>query len=164
MWICKLTPVAAVALLSSCAEPAGPRVDFVVTHTDQVEQPGTTRPELPPEPALVRGESGGVEAQGLIAVPDECDDLGAQAEPGGTLLTIRVIVRGSRRHPGGCGRPGSFALFQWQARVRPLPPGVHRVRVLYDYRGLRTHSTGEAAWREDAYLNRVVTEQSVTVK
>ena len=104
-----------------------------------------------------------MEAQGLIAAPDECDDLSAQAELGDTLLTIRVIVRGSRRHPGGCGGPGSFALFQWQARVKLLPPGVHRVRVLYDYRGLRPH-TGEPAWRHEGYSNRVVAEGSGTVK
>lgn len=161
--ISKLTGVAFVALLSSCDTPAGPRADFLVTHTDQMEHSGSNPLDLPPEPVLVQGGIGAVEARGLIAAPDACDDLGAQLETNGEGLTLRVIVRGSRRHGGGCGGPGEFALVQWQARIEPVERGPHRLRVLYDYRGLRSHPTGETAGR-DNYSERVVAEQTVIVK
>lgn len=150
-------------LLSSCDKPAGLRVDFSITHTDQMENSGSTPLDLPPEPAFVQGGTKGVEAHGLIAAPDACDDLDAEVESAGGMLTVRVIVKGSRSHPGGCGGPGRFALFQWSARIEPIEPGSHRVRILYDYRGLRSHSTDEATGR-DPYANRVVAVRTVTVK
>lgn len=158
-----MTGIVFLALVSSCDRPAGPRVDFVVTHTDQVEHSGSSPLDLPPEPALVQGGTGAIEANGLIAAPDACDDLGAQLEVNDGGLTLRVIVRGSRTHPGGCGGAGEFALFQWQARIGPVDPGQRRVRVLYDYRGLRSHPAGETAGR-DPYPERIVAEQMVTVK
>jgi hypothetical protein len=164
MTISRAAVSAAVVLLSSCDRPTGPRVDFMVTHTDQLESPGSTPFDLPPEPAVVEGGTGAVKAHGLIAAPDACDDLGAQLEAGDEGLTLRVIVRGSRSHPGGCGGPGGFALVQWQAQIKPVGAGPHRVRVLYDYRGLRSHATGDTAGGRDPYPNRVVAEQTVTVK
>lgn len=95
--------------------------------------------------------------------PDACDDFSAQMEAGGTVLTLRVVVRGSRLHPGGCGAPGRYARFQWRARIEPLEPGPLRVRVLYDYRGLCSHFRGDTAVRRDPYPDRVVAEQTVTV-
>lgn len=118
-----MTGIAFVALLSSCDTPAGPRVDFLVTHTDQMKHLGSSPLDLPPEPALVQGGTGAVEARGLIAAPDACDDLVAQLETNSEGLTLRVIVRGSRLHPGGCGGPGEFALVQWQARIEPVEGG-----------------------------------------
>lgn len=94
------------------------------------------------------------------ADPEETDG-GAPAAL--ALLILRVIVRGSRRHPGGCGGSGGFALFQWHARIAPLGPGPHRVRVLYDYRGLRSHPIGERTGR-NPHAERVVAQQTVTVK
>ncbi len=99
----------------------------------------------------MQGRDAAVEVQGLIAAPDACDDLGAQLVPGDGLLTLRVVVRGSRSHPGGCGGPGRFALFQWRAEIKPVESGQHRVRVLYDYRGLRSHPTGETPGSRDPY-------------
>ena len=163
--IAKVAAAAAVGLvLSSCDKPAGPRVDFVVTHTDQLEHQGLAPPELPPEPAFVQGGTALVDAHGLIAALDACDDLGAQMEIDGELLTLRVIVRGSRLHRGGCGGPGRYALFQWRARIGPLDPGPLRVRVVYDYRGLRSHFRDDTAGRRDPYPDRVVAEQAVTVE
>jgi hypothetical protein len=154
----------AVVLLSACDRPDGPRVDFTVTHTDQVEGAGTTPLDLPPEPAVIQGVTGAVEAHGLVAAPDECDDLGAQLEAADSLLILRVIVRGSRSHPGACGGPGGFALFQWRARIAPLEPGRYRARILYDYRGLRRHSSSGTMAGRDPYPDRVVAEQTVTIK
>jgi hypothetical protein len=158
-----LMAVSLIVLVSGCDRGDGPRVDFVVTHTDQLEHQGGVPPDLPPEPAVVQGGAGAVEAHGLIAAPDACDDLDAQVEPGDSLLTLRVIVRGSRLHPGGCAGPGRFALFQWRATIHPLAPGMHHVRVLYDYRGLRSHSAGEEAGRRDPYPDRVVAEKPIVV-
>lgn len=155
---------AAVLLIPACDRPDAHRVEFAVTHTDQMEHPHTSPVDLPPEPAFVQGDAGAVVAQGLIAAPDACDDLGAQFEMGDALLTLRVIVRGSRGHLGGCGGPGRISLSQWRARVAPVDPGPCRVRVLYDYRGLNSHSTGEAEGRRDAYRNRIVAEGTVTVQ
>lgn len=73
-------------------------------------------------------------------------------------------MRGSRSHPGGCGERGEFALIQWQARIEPVERGSHRVRVLYDYRGLRSHETGDTAGSRDPYPDRVVAEQTIIVK
>ena len=163
----KLAAVAAVGLvLSSCDDekPSGPKVEFVVTHIDQLEHQGSAPPDLPPEPAFVQGGTALVDAHGLIAAPDACDDLGAQIEAEGELLTLRVIVRGSRLHPGGCGAPGRYALFQWRAGIEPLDPGPLRLRVMYDYRGLRSHFSGDTAGRRDPYPDRVVAEQTVTVR
>lgn len=154
---------ALIVLASGCERAAGPRVDFAVTHTDQLEQQGGLPPDLPPEPAVVQGGAGAVEAHGLIAAPDACDDLGAHVEAGDSVLTLRVIVRGSRLHPGGCAGPGRFALFQWRASIHPVDRGTHHVRVLYDYRGLRSHMDGEQAGRRDPYPNRVVAERPVVV-
>lgn len=155
----------AVFLASACGDrTAGTRVDFTVTHTDQLESSSSTPFDLPPEPAVVQGVSGAVKAHGLIAAPDACDDLGAQLETNNDGLTLRVIVRGSRSHPGGCGKPGEFALVQWQARIEPVERGPHRVRVLYDYRGLRSHDTSDTAGARDPYPDRVVAEQTVAVK
>lgn len=154
----------AVAFLASCGDrPAGPRVDFAVTHTDQLEQEGSSPLDLPPEPAVVEGGAAAVDAHGVIAAPDACDDLGAQLEPSDSLLTLRVIVRGSRTHPGECGDPRKFALVQWRAQVAPLAPGPHRIRVIYDYRGLRSHSTDATPGSRDPYPDRVVVEDTVTV-
>jgi hypothetical protein len=159
----KVIGAAAVMLLSACDKPAGLRVDFSITHTDQMENARSTPLDLPPEPAIVQGGTNAVEAGGLIAAPDACDDLDAEVESAGGVLTVRVIVKGSRSHPGGCGGPGRFALFQWRANVEPVEPGPHRVRILYDYRGLRSHSTGAETGR-DPYANRVVAEGTVIVK
>jgi hypothetical protein len=157
--------VGSAMLPAACSEPpAGPRVDFAITHTDHVEGAGSTPQDLPPEPAVVQGVTGAVEAHGLVAAPDECDDLGAQLEAADSLLILRVVVRGSRSHPGACGGPGGFALFQWRARVAPVEPGEHRVRILYDYRGLRPHSSGEITGGRDPYPDRVVVEQAITVR
>jgi hypothetical protein len=164
MTIPRLAICAAVVLLSSCAKTEGPRVDFTVTHTDQLKSSSSTPFDLPPEPAVVQGVAGEVEAHGLIAVPDACDDLGAQLVTNDDGLTLRVIVRGSRSHPGGCGEPGEFALVQWQARIEPVKAGPHHVRVLYDYRGLRSHAMGDAAGQRDPYPDRVVVERAVTVR
>lgn len=164
MTIPRVAVSAALVLLSSCDTPAGPRVDFTVTHTDQLESSSSTPFDLPPEPAVVQGVTGAVEAHGLIAAPDACDDLGAQLEADDERLTLRVIVRGSRTHPGGCGERGEFALVQWQARIEPVERGSHRVRVLYDYHGLRSHDTGDTAGSRDPYPDRVVAEQTIIVK
>lgn len=164
MTIPRVAVSAALVVLSSCDRPEGPRVDFTVTHTDQLESSNSTPFDLPPEPAVVQGVTGAVEAHGLIAAPDACDDLGAQLEADGEGLTLRVIVRGSRTHPGGCGGPGGFALVQWQARIEPVERGPHRVRVLYDYFGLRSHSGSEKEGGRDPYPDRVVAAQVVTVK
>ncbi|HEU0298126.1 MAG TPA: hypothetical protein VFR37_01705 [Longimicrobium sp.] len=139
-------------------------MDFTITHTDQLESPSSTPFDLPPEPAVVQGGTAAVVAHGLIAAPDECDDLGAQLEADDEVLTLRVIVRGSRTHPGGCGEQGGFALFQWQARIEPVRQGNQRVRVLYDYRGLRWHELGDTAGGRDPYPDRVVAETTVTVE
>ena len=155
---------AAMLVLSSCDRPAGLRVDFMVTHTDQVPDAGSTLPTLPPEPAIVEAESGAVEAHGVIAAPDECDDLRARVESRDSLLILRVVVQGSRSHPGTCGGPGGFALFQWQARIEPIESGQRRVQILYDYRGLRTHSSSGIDTGRYASLNRIVADQTVTVK
>jgi hypothetical protein len=164
MTIPRVAVSAALVLLSSCDRPEGPRVDFTVTHTDQVESSSSTPFDLPPEPAVVQGVTGAVEAHGLIAAPDACDDLGAQVETSDEGLILRVIVRGSRSHPGGCGERGEFALVQWQARIEPVERGPRRVRVLYDYRGLRSHDTGDTAGQRDPYPDRIVAEQTIIVK
>jgi hypothetical protein len=164
MTIPRLAVSAVVVLLSSCDRPAGPRVDFSVTHTDQLDSPSSTPFDLPPDPVVVQGGTGAIEAHGLIAAPDACDDLGAQLERDDEGLTLRVIVRGSRRHPGGCGGPGGFALFQWRARMEPVEAGLHRVRVLYDHRGLRSHATSDTAGQRDPYPDRVVLERTVAVE
>jgi hypothetical protein len=164
MTIARVAVSAALVLLSSCDRPNGPRVDFTVTHTDQLKSSSSTPFDLPPEPAVVQGVTGAVEAHGVIAAPDACDDLRAQLEADDEGLTLRVIVRGSRTHPGGCGGPGGFALVQWQARIEPVERGPRRVRVLYDYRGLRSHDTGDTAGQRNPYPDRVVAEQTIAVK
>jgi hypothetical protein len=155
---------AAMLVLPSCDRPAGLRVDFMVTHTDQVQDAGSTLLDLPPEPAIVEAGTGAVEAHGVIAAPDECDDLRASVEPGDSLLILRVVVQGSRRHPGACGGPGGFALFQWQARIEPVEPGQRRVQILYDYRGLRSHSASDIERGRYPHADRIVAEQTVIVK
>jgi hypothetical protein len=153
----------ALALLASCGDqPERPRVDFAITHTDQLELEGSSPLDLPPEPAVVEGGAATVDAHGVIAAPDACDDLGAELEPGDSLLTLRVIVRGSRTHPDECGDPGTFALFQWRANVHPVDPGTQRVRVLYDYRGLRSHRQNGAS--RDPYPDRVVVDRAVLIR
>ena len=155
---------AAMLVLPSCDRPAELRVDFMVTHTDQVPDAGSTLLALPPEPAIVESGAGAVAAHGVIAAPDECDDLRASVEPSDSLLILRVFVQGSRRHPGACGGPGGFALFQWQARIEPIEPGQRRVQIIYDYRGLRAHSSSASDTGRYAYLDRIVADQTVTVK
>lgn len=160
-----LLPALALALLASCgARDDGPKVDFTVTHTDQMEQEGSSPVALPPEPAVVEGGTATVSAHGVIAAPDACDDLDAQLEPGDSLLTLRVIVRGSRTHPGECKDPGKFALVQWRARIAPLEPGSYRARVIYDYRGLRSHRTDATQRDRDPYPDRVVAERTLIVR
>jgi hypothetical protein len=132
--------------------PAGPRVDFAVTHTDLLEQEGSSPLDLPPEPAVVEGGAAAVNAHGVIATPDACDDLGAQLEPSDSLLTFRVIVRGSRTHPGECSDLRKFALVQWRASIHRVHSGTRRVRVLYDYCGLRPHPQGGTG--RDPYPDR----------
>ena len=154
---------AAMLVLPSCDRPAGLRVDFMVTHTDQVQDAGSTLLDLPPEPAIIEAGTGAVEAHGVIAAPDECDDLRASVEPSDSLLILRVVVQGSRRHPGACGGPGGFALLQWQARIVPVESGQRRIQIVYDYRGLRSHSSGEIDTGRYAYLDRIVADQTVTV-
>lgn len=144
--------------------PTGTRADFAITHTDRLEQESSSPLDLPPEPAAVEGGAAAVDSHGVIAAPDACDDLGVQLEPSDSLLTLRVIVRGSRSHPGGCAGPGMFALFQWRARIHPLSPGPRRVRVLYDYRGLRSHESGEANGARDPYPDRTAVEQRIVVE
>ncbi len=163
-WARLMIAAAAMFVLSSCDRTAELRVDFSVTHTDQVPDAGSTLPALPPEPAIVESGAGAVAAHGVIAAPDECDDLRAIVEPGDSLLILRVLVQGSRRHPGACGGPGGFALFQWQARIEPIEPGQRRVQILYDYRGLRAHSSSASDTGRYAYLDRIVADQTVTVK
>lgn len=156
--------LASATLFASCGDrAAGPRVDFAVTHTDQLEQEGSSPLDLPPEPAVVEGGAAAVDAHGVISAPDACDDLGAQLESSDSVLTLRVIVHGSRTHPGECGDPGKFALVQWRARIDGLDPGAYDVRVLYDYRGLRSHSAGEKTTGRDPYPDRAVVERLVVI-
>ena len=163
-WARPVIAAAGMIVLSSCDRPAGLRVDFMVTHTDQVQDAGSTLLDLPPEPAILKAKTGAVEANGVIAVPDECDDLRASVEPRDSLLILRVVVQGSRRHPGACRGPGGFALFQWQARIAPIESGQRRIQIVYDYRGLRSHSSSDTDTGPYAYLDRIVTDQRVTVK
>ena len=156
--------VAAMLVSPSCDRPPGPRVDFMVTHSDRVLDAGSTLTHLPPEPAIVDGKTGAVEAHGVIAAPDECDDLRARMESADSVLILRVVVQGSRRHPGACGGPGGFALLQWHARIEPIESGRRRIQILYDYRGLRAHSSSELDTGRYAYLDRIVADQTVTVK
>lgn len=160
------TAIAAAAMLvsSSCDRPAGLRVDFMIIHTDQVLDAGITRLDLPPQPAIVEAGAGSVTAHGVFAAPDECDDLGASVEPRDSVLILRVVVQGSRGHPGACGRPQGFALFQWQAHIEPVEAGPRRVQILYDYRGLRAHSGSESDTGRYVYPERIVADQTVTVK
>lgn len=162
-WARPAIAAAGMLVMSSCDRPAGLRVDFMITHTDQVQDAGSTLLDLPPEPAIVEAKTGAVGAHGVIAAPDECDDLRASVEPRDSLLILRVVVQGSRRHPGACGGPGGFALFQWQARIEPIEPGQRRVQILYDYRGLLAHSRSEIDTGRYA-LDRIVADQTVTVK
>ena len=163
-WARPAIAAAGMLVMSSCDRPAGLRVDFMVTHTDQVQDAGSTLLELPPEPAIVKAKTGAVGAHGVIAAPDECDDLRASVEPRDSLLILRVVVQGSRRHPGACGGQGGFALFQWQARIEPIERGQRRVQILYDYRGLQSHSGSEIERGRYPHADRIVAEQTVTVK
>lgn len=163
-WARPAIAAAGMIVLSSCDRPAGVRVDFMVTHTDQVQDAGSTPLDLPPEPAIVEAKTGAVEAHGVIAAPDECDDLRASVELSDSLLILRVVVQGSRRHPGACGGPGGFALFQWQARIAPVESGQRRIQILYDYRGLRSHSGSDIERGRYPHADRIVAEQTVIVK
>ena len=163
-WTRRAIAAAGVLVLSACDSPARLRVDFGVTHTDQVLDAGSTLLDFPPEPAIVQAGTGAVEAHGVIAAPDECDDLRASVEATDSLLVLRVVVQGSRSHPGACGGPGGFALFQWQARIEPVESGQRRIQILYDYSGVRTHSGSEDGRGGYAYLDRVVADRTVKVK
>lgn len=162
-WTRPAIAAAGMLILSSCNSPAGLRVDFMITHTDQVLGAGSTLLDLPPEPAIVKAGTGAIEAHGVIAAPDECDDLRARVESADSLLILRVVVQGSRRHPGACGGPTGFALFQWQARIEPIESGQRRVQILYDYRGLRTHSSSEIDTGRYG-VDRTVADQTVIVR
>ncbi|HST57311.1 MAG TPA: hypothetical protein VLK84_01410 [Longimicrobium sp.] len=163
-WTRPVIAAAGMLVLSSCDRPAELRVDFMVTHTDQVPDAGSILLALPPAPAVVEAGAGAVSARGVIAAPDECDDLRASVEPDDSLLILRIVVQGSRRHPGACEGPGGFALFQWQARIEPIEPGQLRVQIIYDYRGLRAHSASGSDTGRYASLDRIVADQTVTVK
>ncbi|HEX6039492.1 hypothetical protein [Longimicrobium sp.] len=139
-------------------------MDFMVTHSDRVVDAGSTLTDLPPEPAIVEARAGGVEAHGVIAAPDECDDLRARVESTDSLLILRVVVQGSQRHPGACGGPGGFALLQWHARIDRIESGRHRIRILYDYRGLRAHASSKIDTGRYAYMDRIVADRTVMVK
>lgn len=122
----------------SCSSGGGePALEFAVVHTDAVESNSGSPVQLPPEPTFAEGSAGSIHVRGLIAVPDQCDDVGAEVVPDRAALTMRVVVRGSRRHSGVCGRADRVVMAQYEATLRRLAPGYHQLRIVYDYRGVR---------------------------
>ncbi|MEW5926037.1 MAG: hypothetical protein AB1941_00985 [Gemmatimonadota bacterium] len=108
-----------------------------MVHTDVVESNSGSPVRLPPEPTFAEGGAGSIHVRGLIAMPDQCDDVGAEVVPDRAGLTMRVVVRGSRSHSGACGRADRVVMAQYEATLRRLAPGPHRLRIVYDYRGVR---------------------------
>jgi hypothetical protein len=122
----------------SCSFGRGePAFEFGVVHTDAVESNAGSPVRLPPEPTVAQGGAGLIHVRGLIALPDQCDDVGAEVEPDQNVLTMRVVVRGSRRHSGACGRADRVVMAQYEATLRHLAPGPHHLRIIYNYRGVR---------------------------
>lgn len=128
---------ALLAAAVSCSSGGGePALEFAVVHTDVVESNSGSPVRLPPEPTFAEGGAGSIHVRGLIAMPDQCDDVGAEIEFD-PKASMRVVVRGSRRHSGVCGRADRVVLAQYEATLRRLAPGPHRLRIIYDYRGVR---------------------------
>lgn len=116
---------------------SGPAVEFVITHTDPVRDFQGTPGGLPPDPTVAVGGTGSIQVRGIIALPDQCDDVGANVEPAGAELTLRVVVRGSRTHQATCGPVDRVVMAQYEATVERLSPGPYLLRVVYDYRRVR---------------------------
>ena len=134
---------ALLAAAVSCSSGGGePALEFAVVHTDAVESNSGSPVQLPPEPTVAEGGAGSIHVRGLIAVPDQCDDVGAEVVADGAALTMRVVVRGSRRHSGACGRADRVVMAQYEATLRRLAPGPHQLRIVYDYRGCVRGSAG----------------------
>lgn len=128
----------AALLLAGCTrEEVGPSVEFAIVHTDPVGGFMGTPGGLPPEPTVAEGGTGTIQVRGIIALPDRCDDVGADLDVLGSELTLRVAVRGSRAHRGACGPADRIVMAQYEATVGRLSPGLYRLHVAYDYRRLR---------------------------
>jgi len=146
---------ALLAAAVSCSSGGGEsELEFAVVHTDAVESNAGSPVQLPPEPTFAEGGAGSIHVRGLIAMPDQCDDVSAEVVPDRAALTMRVVVRGSRRHSGACGRADRVVMAQYEATLRRLAPGPHQLRIVHDYRGVdpgERRGTGDPAaglWRD----------------
>lgn len=130
--------LAAALLLPGCTrKEVGPFVEFAIVHTDPVGGFMGTPGGLPPEPTVAEGRTGSIRVRGIIALPDRCDDVGADLDAVGSELTLRVGVRGSSAHLGACGPADRVVMAQYEATVGRLRPGSYRLHIAYDYRRLR---------------------------
>ena len=130
--------LATALLLAGCIrEEDGPSVEFAIVHTDSVRDFMGTPGGLPPEPTVVEGATGSIQVRGIIALPDRCDDVGADLDAVGSDLTLRVAVRGSNAHRGTCGPADRVVMAQYEATLGHLSPGLYRLQITYDYRRIR---------------------------
>lgn len=132
-------------MVIGCSEPGErPSAEFAVIHTDPVPRPAGNPGQLPPEPTTADGGAGMIRVRGIIGMPDECDDLGAEVASDSLRLILRIIVRGSRAHRSACGPSDGSIMAEYEAAIRGLEPGVYRLHIHYDYRGVRQETRAQS--------------------
>lgn len=132
-----LGPALLLAGLTACsAADPGPEVVFSVRHSDHT-LPRGWRPDVNTITAVAVGGRGRIDVNGFLPLPDHCDVVRARVEEGDSGLTLWITARDDQEHTNPCGRPGEVSIGIYDARIEPLAPGPHRLRVVYDYGRMR---------------------------
>jgi len=128
-----LGPALLLAGLAACsAADPGPEVVFSVRHSDHT-LPRGWRPDVHVIMAAAAGGPGWIHVNGFLPLPDHCDVVRARVEEGASGLTLWITARDDQEHTNPCGRAGEVSIGIYDARIEPLAPGPHRLRVVYDY-------------------------------
>ena len=148
-----------LAALTSCSG-SGSEVQLSLVHSD-LEFPRTSDLHLTAVMATAAGGPGWIDVRGFLPLPDHCDVVRARAEETDAGLTLRIKVRDDQGHTSPCGTSvGEVAFGVYDARIRPVRPGTHQLRVVYDYGEGRERS---ANWDNSLFAERTALDARVVV-
>lgn len=144
------------AFMLACSSDEDPEVNLRLTHFDHISA-STTKLHLPPDSLSVSDSINQITVQGSIRLPDHCDQLRAALESSGRELELRLQAATSHSHRE-CEGSDRTVIVGYAARLRNLPPGEYRLRVVYDSHAKAARSERDIESRRILYEKGVVVE------
>lgn len=155
-------PALLLAGIAACSgADRGPTVAFSIRHSDHT-LPRGWRLDVNTITAVAVGGRGRIDVNGFLPLPDHCDVVRSRLERSDSGMTLRITARDDQEHRSPCGNAGEVSIGIYDARIEPIEPGPHRLRVVYDYGRLSTKFRSRAGvqgtllWSERTALDEHV--------